>query len=92
MALEKKMAGLEKGKTSSKASSSCVEAKEEEDSHASDTSTTVIHRRVSGSGGSGSVKARYHELKDFADEIATLDELARLKKDNLMMKKAMNEG
>jgi hypothetical protein len=55
--LEQKLARMEKGKASSKSSSSCVEAKEE-DSHASD-SATVVYRRVSGSG-SSSVKARYY--------------------------------
>jgi mannitol-specific phosphotransferase system IIBC component len=87
--LEQKLARMEKGKASSKSSSSCVEAKEE-DSHASD-SATVVYRRVSGSG-SSSVKARYYELKEMADEMATIDENAKLKKDNLLMKRAMNEA
>jgi hypothetical protein len=90
--LEQKLARLQKkGKSSSKSSSSCAENKEEDsgsDSSRSD-SATVSHRRVSGSGCS-SVKARYHQLKEMAEEMATVDENARLKKDNLLMKRAMN--
>jgi hypothetical protein len=31
-------------------------------------------------------------LKEMADEMATVDENAKLKKDNLLMKRAMNEA
>ena len=82
--LEKKVARLEKGKASSKSSSTAAETKEENSCASSDNASS------SRESGRGSVKARYHELKDIADEIATVDELARLKKDNLLMKKAMN--
>lgn len=83
--LEKKVARLEKDKASSKSSSTAAETKEENSCCASSDNASSCRES-----GRGSVKARYHELKDIADEIATVDELARLKKDNLLMKKAMN--
>lgn len=82
--LEKKIASLQKGKASSKSSSSAAETKGEDSSASNGNSTCRVN-------GGGSVKARYHQLKDVADEMATVDELARLKKENLLMKRAMDE-
>ena len=38
---------------------------------------------------SSSVQARYFELKELAEDLATAEENARLKKDNLLMRKAI---
>lgn len=42
------------------------------------------------SSGSGVVTQRYMELRDMHEELSLADELARVKKDNMLMRKAMN--